>query len=61
MRLQINKNAMIRVLTSALLSSISVEKVYIDVRNEGNVLFKDALNTFYLRLYTVSDIWYTTT
>ena len=27
------------------------------VREEGNVLFNDALNTFYLRLYMASDIW----
>ena len=24
---------------------------------EGNVLFNDALNTFYLRLYGITDIW----
>ena len=31
-------------------------------RNEGNVLFNDALNTFYLRLgYMASDIWYGST
>ena len=27
--------------------------VYATVRKEGNVLFNDALNTFYLRLYGV--------
>ena len=26
-------------------------------RKEGNVLFNDTLNTFYLRLYGVTDIW----
>ena len=28
-----------------------------DGRKEGNVLFNDALNTFYSRLYVASDIW----
>ena len=26
-------------------------------RKEGNVLFNDALNTFYLRLYGVTPFW----
>ena len=26
-----------------------------DIRNEGNVLFNDALNTFYLRLYATNE------
>ena len=26
-------------------------------RKEGNVLFNDTLNTFYLQFYMASDIW----
>ena len=30
--------------------------VYLDIRKEGNVLFNDVLNTFYLRLYGVRHV-----
>ena len=32
------------------------EQVKLEVRKEGNVLFNDALNTFYLRLYGVGHM-----
>ena len=44
---------------SERLDALTIELVFDKTREgkEGNVLFNNALNTFYLRLYGVRDIW----
>ena len=42
--------------TKAMVSIILFVELHIKGRKEGNVLFNDALNTFYLRLYGVGHI-----
>ena len=50
------KRVTVNVLESAFcvaLGNNTLNKTFCTVRKEGNVLFNDALNTFYLRLYGV--------
>ena len=42
---------------SYLISSSGLQLLKDINRKEGNVLFNDTLNTFYLRFYMASDIW----
>ena len=40
-------------LSSQLLANITTSQILVQGRKEGNVLFNDALNTFYLQFYGV--------